>query len=66
MEEKLEKLFKNGILSKYQYSRARMRSEEGMRFVRDIYSLNRKYKKGILSKKDFEKQKNELVVGKLD
>ncbi len=66
VEEKLEKLFKNGILSKYQYSRARMRSEEGMRFVRDIYSLNRKYKKGILSKKDFEKQKNELVVGKLD
>ena len=66
VEEKLEKLFKNGTLSKYQFSRARMRSGDGMMIVRDIYSLNRKYKKGILSKKDFEKQKNKLVVEKLD
>ena len=65
-QEKLERLFKNGTLSKYQFSRARMRSLEGNTLSGEIYSLKRKYKKGILSKKDFEKEKNKLVLRKLD
>jgi|TARA_B100001971_G_C18140008_1_gene509856 hypothetical protein len=65
-QEKLERLFKNGTLSKYQFSRARMRSWEGDTLSGEIYSLKRKYKRGILSKKDFEKEKNKLVARKLD
>ncbi|MDA9814097.1 hypothetical protein N9B95_03565 [Candidatus Pelagibacter sp.] len=65
-QEKLERLFKNGTLSKYQFSRARMRSWEGDTLSGEIYSLKRKYKKGTLSKKDFEKEKNKLVLRKLD
>ena len=65
-QEKLERLFKNGTLTKYQFSRARMRSWEGDTLSGEIYSLKRKYKKGTLSKKDFEKEKNKLVLRKLD
>ena len=40
-QEKLERLFKNGTLSKYQFSRARMRSWEGDTLSGEIYSLKR-------------------------